>query len=207
VIIIVDYGAGNLLSVRKAFEFIGEKVSVSCDPAQIQKAEKIVLPGVGAFGDAVIELKNRKLFDSVIDFAASGRPFLGVCLGLQLLLEGSEESPKEKGLGLLKGFNKVFSGELFEGATRLKVPHIGWNSLEVLNQNCPILKNVKQGSFFYFVHSFYADLAEDQYVAARTKYGISFPAILWKGNIFATQFHPEKSQNAGLEILKNFSAL
>ncbi len=199
-ITIVDYNMGNLRSVSKAIEHLGEKVSLGSSPNDIAKAEKLILPGVGAFGDACAELHSLGLFQPIQTYLKSGKPFLGICLGLQLLFESSEESPEAKGLGAFKGTVKLFRSR------NVKVPHMGWNHA-VLKQN-PILKGLANPSFFYFVHSYYAVPSDENIILGETEYGEEkFPSILGKGLIFATQFHPEKSQDSGLAILKNFVAL
>ena len=190
---------GNLRSVQKAFEVCGAKPKVTSSPADIEKADKIILPGVGAFGQAMHELKKMKLIGALKDKIKSGAPYLGLCLGLQLLFSSSEEG-HVKGLGILPGKVKRFS------AKSLKVPHMGWNTVSARKKNCPILKSVHATDYFYFVHSFYAAPEEKDVMLTSTRYGLEFCSSVWKGNIFATQFHPEKSQSAGLNIIKNFVA-
>ncbi|MFA6599437.1 MAG: imidazole glycerol phosphate synthase subunit HisH [Candidatus Omnitrophota bacterium] len=199
-IVVVDYGMGNLRSVSKALEHLGAKVKVSSSSADIARADKVVVPGVGAFGDAARELERLGLKEPLREFVWNKKPFLGICLGLQLLFDESEESPGQKGLGLFPGRVRLFpSGEV-------KVPHMGWNSVHLRFAH-PLLAGVREGSYFYFVHSYYADPAEASVTAASCTYGDrTFTAILGTGNVFATQFHPEKSQSAGLAILKNFIA-
>jgi len=199
-IAVVDYGMGNLRSVSKALESLGGSVCVTADPIKIKQCSKLVLPGVGAFGDASAELKKRLLFDSVIGHIQSEKPFLGICLGLQLLLEASEESPEAKGLG-------VFNGKVIRfRSSGVKIPHMGWNTVDFSTERAhPLLKGIESGSYFYFVHSYYAAPEDASVVAGRTQYGQeNFASIVGKNNVFATQFHPEKSQEAGLRILKNF---
>ncbi len=202
-IVVVDYGMGNLRSVAKAFERLGLPVRVSQDSREIEQAEKLVLPGVGAFPDAVENLDRFKLKKPVESFLRSGKPFLGICLGLQLLFTESEE-----GKGSL-GFN-VFAGKVRRFPENgLKVPHIGWNQIaraakRPAPKECPLLEGIPDGSYFYFVHSYYGQPADPAVTVAKTEYGTPFSSILWKGNIFATQFHPEKSQALGLKILENF---
>ena len=203
-ITIIDYGMGNLMSVAKAFEFIGQRVSVTNDPAQVAAAERLVLPGVGAFGDAMAELSRSGMDDALRTFVATGRPFLGICLGEQLLLDASEEAPGVAGLGLISGKNILFTGEPFRGADRLKVPHMGWNAVRFVASDCPVTRGIPDGSFFYFVHSYYAVPADPAAAAGIAEYGMPFAACLWKDNIFATQFHPEKSQDVGLQMLRRF---
>lgn len=199
-IVVVDYGMGNLRSVSKALESLGGSVCVTADPAKIKQCSKLVLPGVGAFGDASAELQKRLLWGSVLGHVQSGKPFLGICLGLQLLLEASEESPGALGLGLFKG--KVLRFK----SSGIKIPHMGWNTVDFHpEEKHPLLKGIKPASYFYFVHSYYAAPDEAEAAVGKTQYGQeNFAAILGKDNVFATQFHPEKSQEAGLRILKNF---
>lgn len=199
-ILIIDYNMGNLRSVSKAIEHLGGTVKVSSLPDDIEKAHKVILPGVGAFGDACSELRSFGLFDPIRAFIKSGKPFLGICLGLQLLFEKSEESPEAEGLGIFPGTVKLFRSK------EVKVPHMGWNNSRIVNQS-PIMKNVPDNPYFYFVHSFYA-APDPKLVIGETEYGgEKFAAILGSGQTFATQFHPEKSQEAGLQILKNFIEL
>ena len=196
-IIVVDYGMGNLRSVSKALEKAGAKVKVSSAPKDILRADKLIVPGVGAFKDAMAELKSRRLIEPIKKFVGTGKPFLGLCLGLQLIFSKSEEGGATRGLDLIKGRVVRFRSK------KLKIPHMGWNQL-MPNGNCPLLKGVPRGSFVYFVHSYYAVPADDGCVAARTDYGVKFPSVICSDNIYATQFHPEKSQRQGLKILRNF---
>jgi imidazole glycerol-phosphate synthase subunit HisH len=199
-IVIVDYNMGNLRSVSKALEHLGASVKISSSPQDIENADKLVLPGVGAFGDACKELNALRLFDPLREFPKKKRPFLGICLGLQLLFERSEESPDAEGLGILKGSVKAFRSKT------VKVPHMGWNNA-MLVQKHPFTQGLEQNSFFYFVHTYYAVPEQQSVVAAQCAYGEEeFPAMVAQGSVFATQFHPEKSQAAGLQILKNFVA-
>jgi len=194
---VVDYGMGNLHSVAKALEKAGAQVLVSSDPAVLSRADKLVLPGVGAFADAKAELVRRGLAEPIVEHIRSGRKFLGICLGLQLLFERSFEDGEHAGLG-------VVVGEVVRFGTRtLKVPHIGWNTLE-MTPGCPLFVGVPDGSYVYFVHSYYVVPAEESVVAARTVYGERFASAIAKDNIWATQFHPEKSQAVGLRMLENF---
>ncbi len=196
-IVIVDYGMGNLRSVQKAFEHHGERVKITSAKSEVKKAEKIILPGVGAFTHAMRELKRLNLVEALKEKITSGTPYLGLCLGLQLLFSESEEGKRVKGFDIVHGRVRRFQG-------RFKIPHMGWNTLKLAKKNCPVLKGVKNGDHFYFVHSFYGDPEDRSWVAATTSYGISFCSAVWKGNIFATQFHPEKSQTLGLRVIKNF---
>ena len=193
---IIDYGVGNLFSLRSSFAAIGAEAFVSGDPAELSKADRLILPGVGAFGDAAEKLRSSGLDAFVKEQAASGKPLMGICLGMQLLFEKSYEYGEHEGLGLLKGQVVGMSGRLPGG---LKIPHMGWNALK-LTKPAQLLED---GSYVYFVHSFYAENCESS-VAAVTDYGIPITAAVEQGNIFGCQFHPEKSGNVGLMILKKF---
>ena len=200
-ITIIDYGMGNLRSVSKAIEFLGGKFCITSRPEDIQQSEKIILPGVGAFGDAARELDTQRLSDPIRAFVKAGKPFLGICLGLQLLFESSEESPGVTGLGLLQGRVRMFD------PGHAKIPHMGWNELQI-KKSCGVLKDIPDNSHFYFVHSYYADCSNQDDSAGIVEYGgQSFPAVVARDNIYATQFHPEKSQKYGLQILRNFIKL
>lgn len=199
-IVVVDYGMGNLRSVSKALEHLGGKVKVSSSPKDIEKADKLVLPGVGAFGDAVRELRFCKLFEPIQAYVAGRKPFLGICLGLQLLFARSEENPDAEGLGKVAGRVQGFRSR------KIKVPHMGWNQIQV-RQDHPLLRGIPDESFFYFVHSYYGIPEDSRLVAAVCRYGEEdFVACLGSDTFFATQFHPEKSQEAGLTLLRNFVA-
>ncbi len=200
-IAIIDYGAGNLQSVKKALDFIGAENIITDDPQVIMSADKVLLPGVGSFGDAMNSMREKNLVETVKQYALSGKPFLGICLGLQLLFEESEESPGVKGLGIFKGKIKKFSSDM-----GLKIPHIGWNSLEI-KQKDGIFKNIPENSYVYFVHSYYLHAEDENDIATVTNYGIDFHSAVGKNNIFATQFHPEKSGDVGLQILRNFASM
>ena len=200
-IAIIDYGAGNLQSVKKAFDFIGAESVITDNPEIINACDRILLPGVGSFGDAMDSMAKSGLVETVKQNALSGKPFLGICLGLQLLFEESEESPGVKGLGIFKGKIKKFSSDM-----GLKIPHIGWNSLEI-KQKDGIFKNIPENSYVYFVHSYYLHAEDKNDIAAITNYGIDFHSAVGKNNIFATQFHPEKSGDVGLQILRNFASM
>lgn len=200
-IAIIDYGAGNLSSVKKALDYLGAESEITQDKDKILTASHVILPGVGSFGDAMDSMNDRGLVDVVKETALGGKPFLGICLGLQLLFENSEESPEVKGLGLLKG--SIVEIPKKDG---LKVPHIGWNSISV-KQNDGIFKNISDESYFYFVHSYYLKDADEADVAATTEYGVNIQCAVQHGNLCATQFHPEKSSSAGLQVLKNFLAM
>lgn len=197
-ITVLDYNMGNLRSVSKAVEHLGGKVRVSSNPKEVLDSDKVILPGVGAFGDACAELRKAGLFEAVQAFVKTGKPFLGICLGLQLLFESSEESPNVQGLGIFKGSVQRFRSK------GVKIPHMGWNDSKIVNQS-PVLKDIPQPPFFYFVHTFYAVPSDRKIILTETTYGDeTFPAIIGSQNVFATQFHPEKSQEAGLTVLKNF---
>ena len=196
---IIDYGVGNLFSLRSSFAAIGVEAFVSCDPDELAKADRLILPGVGAFGDAAQKLRDSGLDTFVKEQAAAGKPLMGICLGMQLLFEKSYEYGEHEGLGLLRGQVVGMSGRLPGG---LKIPHMGWNALKL----CKPAKLLEDGSYVYFVHSFYAENCPDS-VAAVTDYGIPITAAVEQGNIFGCQFHPEKSGNVGLMILKRFCSI
>ena len=189
---------GNLRSVQKAFEARGARARITSSVADIEKAEKIVLPGVGAFAQAMLELKKRKLLAPLKEKIQNGTPYLGLCLGMQLLFSRSEEG-NVKGLDILPGRVRRFKGAL-------KVPHMGWNTLSLKKKDCPLMDGVKTVDRFYFVHSYYAAPEEKDAILSTTSYGIDFCSSVWRDNIFATQFHPEKSQEAGLRLVENFIA-
>ena len=198
---IIDYDAGNIKSVQKALEFLGEKALVTRNPEEILAADKVILPGVGSFGDAMARLEGFGLIPVIREAAERRTPFLGICLGLQLLFEESEESPGVKGLGLLPG--RIVRIPKAEG---LKVPQIGWNALAYPSEG-RLFRDVPEGSYVYFVHSYYLQAEDKEIVKATAEYGVTVEASVEKGNIFACQFHPEKSSDAGLQILKNFLAV
>lgn len=200
-IAIIDYDAGNLKSVEKALVSLGEEVVVSRDSSVILEADKVILPGVGSFGDAMNNLDHFNLVDTIKNVASSGKPFLGICLGLQLLFERSDETPGAEGLSILSG--EILRIPNKEG---LKIPHMGWNSLEI-NPKSRLLNGIENQSYVYFVHSYYLKARDEAIVAASTEYSTHIHAAVEKGNIFACQFHPEKSSHVGLRILKNFSAM
>ena len=198
-IAILDYDAGNIKSVEKAFKILGKDTILTRDFSVIKKADRLVLPGVGSFAAAMDNLKKYELDKAIHEFVASGKPFLGICLGLQLLFESSEESPGVEGLHVLDGIVKrIPDGE------GIKVPHIGWNSLDFPNEG-RLFKGIDEGAFVYFVHSYYLQAKEPSIVTATTEYGCHIHASVEKDNIFACQFHPEKSSTVGLKILKNFA--
>lgn len=208
-IAIVDYQMGNLRSVQKAFEHKGFDAVITDHRSVMMKADGVVLPGVGAFGDCYRELESRKLIGPLLEWIASDRPFLGICLGLQILLTNSEESPQVPGLNVIQGCVRRFSNGL------LKVPHMGWNQVRQHTpedkrdgaQRCPLFEGIPEETYFYFVHSYYVELADSAAVAGTTDYGIPFVSAIWRDNVFATQFHPEKSQEAGLKLIENFGRL
>jgi len=198
---IVDYGMGNLRSVQKAFEKLGIEAAICTQASELSDAHKMVLPGVGAFRDAIAELKRQGMDDPVRDHIASGRPFLGICLGLQLLFDVSYEDGEWEGLGIVPG-NVV----RFEDRPGLKIPHMGWNSLEFA-QPSPLFDGVAEGSHVYFVHSYHVVPDDESIVATRTEHGETFVSSIQQGNVYATQFHPEKSQSVGMQLLRNFAAM
>lgn len=201
-IAIIDYGMGNLRSVQKAFERVGHEAVVTSDARRVLAAKAVVLPGVGAFSDCMRNLQEYGLVEAVYKSIESGRPFLGICLGLQLLFTESEEFGLHKGLDIIKGRVVRFPHLI----PKLKVPHMGWNTIKI-GRKPPILEDIKDGTFVYFVHSYYVVPAEEGVIATATEYGVSFASMIWKDNIYATQFHPEKSQEVGLRILKRFGDL
>ena len=200
-IAIIDYDAGNIKSVEKALQYLGQETVLTRDPEAILNAERAVLPGVGAFGDAMEKLRGYGLEPVIRDFVATGKPFLGICLGLQLLFSESEESPGVKGLGLLPGRIR----RIPEGEGR-KVPQIGWNDISI-RPDSRLFAGVRDHSYVYFVHSYYLEAERPEDVAATTEYGALIHAAVESGNVFACQFHPEKSSDVGLKILKNFISL
>ena len=197
-IAIIDYDAGNVKSVEKALQFLGEEVIITRDREQILSADRVVLPGVGAFGDAMEKLHSYNLVEVIKEVVANKTPFIGICLGLQLLFESSEESPGVAGLGILQG--KIVRIPEKDG---LKVPHIGWNSLKYPNKG-RLYKGIEEDSYVYFVHSYYLQAQDPSIVVAKTEYGVDIQASVEKDNVFACQFHPEKSSSVGMTILKNF---
>ena len=200
-IAIIDYQMGNLRSVQKAFEKIGHAAVITSEPRQISEAGKIVLPGVGAFEDAIAELRHRDLIGPIREAIESGKPFLGICLGLQLLFDVSYEHGVHEGLGILPG--KVVR---FDVPPEYKVPHMGWNEARI-RRPAPILAGIEDGTHFYFVHSYYVVPEDPSMVAIEADYHQPFCAMAWRDNLFATQFHPEKSQSHGLRLLQNFAEL
>ena len=205
-IAIIDYGMGNLRSVQKGFERVGCEAVVTADPKVVLEAHKVVLPGVGAFPDCMRNLEQGGFIEPLLKVIRDGRPFLGICLGLQLLFTESEEFGVHQGLNVIPGRVIRFPEGLTSGGENLKIPHMGWNQL-ALKRPPPVFAGIEQGDNFYFVHSFYVVPDDEQVVATTTSYGIEFCSSIWKDNIVATQFHPEKSQEKGLQILKNFGEL
>ncbi len=197
-IAIIDYDAGNIKSVEKALQFLGEEVNITRDAAAILGADGVILPGVGAFGDAMGKLHSYGLVDVIHRYVETGRPFLGICLGLQLLFEESEESPGVKGLHLLDG--KIVKIPAKNG---LKVPHIGWNDLSFPHEG-KLFRGLQEHPYVYFVHSYYLQAADEKIVTAVADYGVRIHASVEQGNVFACQFHPEKSSDVGMQILRNF---
>lgn len=205
-IAIVDYGAGNLGSVEKALRFIGAPAVVTDDPATVLRNDALVLPGVGALGHCMEGLRRAGLVDATREFIRSGRPFLGICIGMQMLFDTSEEGGQTAGLGVLKGVVRRFALDRDPRNSGLKVPHMGWNGL-IHDGTCPLLAGVPNGAMAYFVHSYYAEPEDTSVIVATTQYGYPFCSAIRSGNVYATQFHPEKSGKVGLAILRNFVAL
>jgi glutamine amidotransferase len=203
VIALLDYGSGNLRSVHKSLLKVGADVRLVQHPGEIGDARGLVLPGVGAFDDCINALRKQELLEAAREFIKTGKPFLGICVGYQALFEKSEEfNSCAAGLGVFRG-----SVVRFTEKPGLKIPQIGWNQLEIVNSGCPLYRGIQNGSYVYFVHSFYPQPADQSIVATRTDYGDSFASSVWRDNVFATQFHPEKSQRVGLQLLKNFVEL
>lgn len=203
VIALLDYGSGNLRSVHKALLAVGATVRLAQRPEGMQNVRAVVLPGVGAFDDCLNALRKQELLEAAREFIQSGRPFLGICVGYQALFEKSEEfNSCAAGLG-------IFGGTVvrFASASGLKIPQIGWNQLAITQPDCPLYRGVPDGSYVYFVHSFFPRPTDDSIVATRTEYGETFASSVWRDNVFATQFHPEKSQKVGLQLLRNFLEL
>jgi glutamine amidotransferase len=198
-IVIVDYGMGNLRSVQKGFEQVGHRAQITSDPAEVLRAERLVLPGVGAFGDAMIELRRRRLVEPVREFVASGRPTLGICLGLQLLFDLGHEDGRHEGLGILPG--EVVR---FDVPAGYKVPHMGWNQLKI-SRRVPLVEGIDEGAHVYFVHSYHAVPRDRAVIVAEADYPQPFVSIVARDRLYATQFHPEKSQAVGLRMLRNFA--
>ncbi len=201
-IAIIDYDAGNIKSVEKALHFLGEEVEITRDKDKIRNADKVILPGVGNFGDAMENLKKYELVDVIHEVVDKGTPFLGICVGLQLLFERSDESDGVSGLGILKG--EII--RIPDNNGELKIPQIGWNTIQ-LQRNCKLFEGMEDNSYVYFVHSYYLKATDESIVTATTEYGTLIHAAVQKDNVYACQFHPEKSSDVGLRILKNFATL
>ena len=197
---IIDYGVGNLFSLESSFNAIGEKVVVTKDIETIRNADRVILPGVGAFPDAIKKLRESGLFDEVIALADSGKPFMGICLGMQMLFNKSYEYGEYEGLGLIDGEIVPFEGKI---PAEYKIPHIGWNKLKIVKKDCPIFKYINEGDHVYFVHSFYAANCDGS-LAATSDYPMDFTAVVNYKNVYGCQFHPEKSGEVGLNILRGF---
>jgi imidazole glycerol-phosphate synthase subunit HisH len=195
--VIIDYNVGNLASVKQGFLRAGIETTISQDEVVIRNASSLILPGVGAFKESLDALKQSGLIPAILDHINANKPLIGICLGMQLLYEFSEEYGSHQGLGIFKGTIKKITGDV-------KIPHMGWNTLEILNDD-PIVSNLKEASDVYFVHSYYADSSDG--IIATTNYGVMIPAIIKKGNVYATQFHPEKSGDIGIEILKGYKTI
>ena len=201
-IALVDYGAGNVRSVQKALSAAGGDVRLVSTPDKVTQADAVVLPGVGAFGDCINAMQRQELVESIREFIASGKPFLGICVGYQALFEKSEEfNSCSSGMDVFEGKVIRFSGK------GIKIPQIGWNQVNIQKPDCPIFDGIDSDSYFYFVHSYFPEPRDSSIVASRTTYGVEFCSAIWKGNVFATQFHPEKSQKAGIKLLVNFVGL
>ena len=197
---IIDYGMGNLGSVSNAFRFLELDAKIITKKDEMDSCRAVLLPGVGAFGDCMNHLVEHDFADAIRSWVQTGKPMMGICLGLQALFDSSEETPGIDGLGILPGTVKRF-----DLPKELKVPQIGWNRIHKEKPNCPMFEGIEDGSFFYLVHSFYVAPQDDSIVAGRTEYGIDYCSCAWKDNVFATQFHPEKSQASGLRMLMNFN--
>lgn len=206
-ITIIDYEMGNLRSVEKAFEKLGFDARVSNNPDDLLTTDKVVLPGVGAFKDCIINLRDGGFVEPLLQHVEAGKPLLGICVGMQMLFDESEEFGRHKGLGLIPGKVSRFPAGMEERGERLKVPHMGWNTIQI-QRPAPFFKDTAEGSYFYFVHSYYCAADNPDDVAASCRYGdIVFTAAIWRDNLMATQFHPEKSQDVGLKIFENFGGL
>ena len=207
-ICIVDYGMGNLRSVQKALERVGYGAQVTSDPRKVKDASKLILPGVGAFRDCMLNLESLNLLGAVVKSIEAGKPFLGICLGLQLLFEQSDEFGPQRGMAILSGRVTKFPEGIQDpdSGERYPIPHMGWNTVE-LKKEIPLFKGIESGSYFYFVHSYYPIPEDPKDIAATTPYGIEFVCAVQRDNIHAVQFHPEKSQEVGLRLLTNFGEL
>jgi glutamine amidotransferase len=205
-ITIIDYGMGNLRSVQKGFEKVGFDARVTDDPVVAAQADRLVLPGVGAFQDCMDNLREGGFIEPILQHVASGKPFLGICLGLQLLFTESEEFGLHRGLNVVAGRVRRFPADLRTADETLKVPHMGWNQIDI-QRSSPLFEGLSGGESVYFVHSYYVDPEDPAVVASTTDYGLTFCSSIWRDNVMATQFHPEKSQQVGLRILENFGKL
>jgi imidazole glycerol-phosphate synthase subunit HisH len=203
VIALIDYGSGNLRSVHKALDSLRAEVRLASDASALGDARAVVLPGVGAFDDCLNALRRQELLAACRDFIASGRPFLGICVGYQALFEGSDEFDS------CAAGMRIFSGKVvrFPSKSSLKIPQIGWNQVQFARPECPLFRGIPDQSYFYFVHSYFPRPLDGSLVAGWTEYGETFASAIWSGNVYATQFHPEKSQEAGLQLLRNFVEL
>ena len=202
-IALLDYGSGNLRSVHKSLLKVGAQVRVAQTPREIGDASAMVLPGVGAFDDCINALRKQELLEAARDFIQTGKPFLGICVGYQALFERSEEfNSCAAGLGIFQGSVVKFSKQ-----NGLKIPQIGWNQIEITKPDCPLFRRIESGSYVYFVHSYFPQPVDTAIIATETTYGAPFASSVWHENVYATQFHPEKSQETGLRLLKNFVAL
>ena len=202
-ITIIDYGVGNLFSLSSSLSYLGLENKVSRDPEDLRKADHIILPGVGAYGDAIAKLRGSGMAEPLLDEAKAGKPIMGICLGMQLLFDKSYEYGEHQGLGLIPGVMADLKEDI---PANLKVPHMGWNSLHLVRPENPLMANTREGDFVYFVHSFYAKGCGDVLVAG-AEYGVTVPGAVARGNVYGCQFHPEKSGEAGLRILRAFAAL
>ncbi len=198
-ILIIDFGAGNLRSVQKAFELFNSDVRVSSDPLLIAKADRLVLPGVAAFGDSIKNIEELKLKEPILEFVSKGRPFIGICIGMQLLLTQSSEKGDHKGLNIIPG-------RVLKFPDTGKVPQIGWNQVRIKNESS-LFKDIPDNTYYYFVHSYYVNPDSEDCIAGLTDYSVSYTSVIAKENVFGVQFHPEKSQKAGLKIIDNFCKL
>ncbi len=205
-ITIIDYGMGNLRSVQKGFERVGLEARVTDDPRLVAVADRLVLPGVGAFRDGMSNLAEGGFIEPIKNHVASGRPFLGICLGLQMLFTESDEFGRNAGLDIISGRVVKFPPGLQAGSEALKIPHMGWNRM-ILRRASPLFTGIDDGSFVYFVHSYYVVPDGPQVIATETEYGVTFCSSIWHENVVATQFHPEKSQAVGLTMLRNFGKI
>jgi glutamine amidotransferase len=206
-IAVIDYGAGNLRNVCKALDRVGADLTLTADPREIERADKVVLPGVGAFADCMMGLQQRDLVEPCLEAAHSGRPFLGICVGMQLLFDIGEEMGEWPGLGLIPGRVGRFDFAGLEGGNRLQIPHIGWNQIQLDQPDNPLVAGVTPHGYAYFVHSFHARGLPAENIVASAEYGYAFPAVVARRNVFGIQFHPEKSQAVGLQMLRNFVTL